>query len=185
MKVKLKEISDIQFGTFERSNKEGAVPYLQAKNFTDDGVILQNIDTFIPENIKNSRNILELGDILFAGKGNRFFSAAYDSSWGRAMASSVFYVIKVKTDKILPQYLSAILNLPQNISYFQQAATGSSILSLRKKELEDFELEIPSLEFQQKIIEFRRLHDLEMSLSEQIREQKRILYHSAITKILK
>lgn len=185
MKLKLKEISKIQFGAYERSEREGFIAYLQAKNFTDEGVLLQNIDTFLPEDSKNPRTFLKSGDILFAGKGNRFFAAAYDSSWGKTVASSVFYIIRLNTDKILPQYLSAILNLPQNISYFQQAATGSSILSLRKKELEDFELEIPPLEFQQKIIEFRRLHVLEMALTEEIREQKKILYQSAITKILK
>lgn len=185
MKLKLKEISKIQFGAYERSEREGFIQYLQAKNFTDEGVLLRNIDTFLPEDTKFNDTCLAIGDILFAGKGNRFFAAAYDSSWGKTVASSVFYIIRLNTDIILPHYLSAILNLPQNISYFQQAATGSSILSLRKKELEDFELEIPPLAFQQKIIEFRRLHVLEMALTEQIREQKKILYQSAITKILK
>ncbi len=185
MKVKLKHISKIQFGIYKPSDSEGPVNYLQAKNFTDEGMILQNIDTFLQEENKNPNFLLQFGDVLFAGKGNRFFAAAYSEDWGKAVASSTFYVISLHTKSILPEYLSAVLNLPHSISYLEQAATGSTILSLRKKELEDFELSVPTLEFQQKIIQFRNLHNLELDLAEKIREQKKILYQSAITKILK
>lgn len=185
MKSKLKDIIKIQFGTYAKPEKEGTIPYLQAKNFTEDGVLLGNFDAFLPnQNITNS-SLLRKGQVLFAGKGNRFFASEYKQEWGEVIASSLFYVLEVSSENILPEYLAAVLNLPQNISYFQQAGTGSNILSLRKKELEDFEIEIPPLHLQHKIVEMKRLHLKELELADKIKEQKKLLYQASITKILK
>lgn len=88
-------------------------------------------------------------------------------------------------NKVLPGFLSAVLNLSKNIAYFQQAGAGSNIPSLRKKELADFEIEIPPLEIQKKIVAMKKLHDEEMKLADAIKDQKILLYQTAINNILK
>lgn len=185
MKVKLKNLVKIQFGYYERPSEDGTVPYLQAKNFTDEGVLMNNIELFVKEDEKVIESFLQEGDVLFAGKGSRFFAASYKKEWGDVLASSIFYVLSVFDNQILSEYLAVILNLPQNIQYFQQASVGSNILSLRKKELEDFEIEVVSLEMQKKIVEMQSVHMQELRLTEQIIELKKQQYHSAINKILK
>lgn len=185
MKVKLKNLVKIQFGYYERPSEDGTVPYLQAKNFTDEGVLMNNIELFVKEDEKVIESFLQEGDVLFAGKGSRFFAASYKKEWGDVLASSIFYVLSVFDNQILSEYLAVILNLPQNIQYFQQASVGSNILSLRKKELEDFEIEVVSLEIQKKIVEMKKLHDEEMKLADAIKDQKIILYQTAINNILK
>ncbi len=184
MKTKIKEIVSIQFGYYSKPDKEGGIPYLQARNFTEDGVLINNFDAYISIQTVSRAMLLRKGQILFAGKGNRFFASAYQEDWGEVIASSLFYVLEVQDETVLPEYLAAVLNLPKNIAYFQQAGTGSNILSLRKKELEDFEIEIPTLELQRKIIKIRRLHQKELELTDHIREQKKILYQASISKIL-
>lgn len=94
-------------------------------------------------------------------------------------------MLKVDENKVLPGFLSAVLNLSKNIAYFQQAGAGSNIPSLRKKELADFEIEIPPLEIQKKIVAMKKLHDEEMKLADAIKDQKKLLYQTAINNILK
>ena len=184
-KVKLNEVCSIQFGSYLKPSAEGSLPFLQAKNFSETGTLLGNFDAFVPDRENTRAFALQVGDILFAGKGSRFFAAEYEEKWGEVIPSSLFYVLKVDENKVLPGFLSAVLNLSKNIAYFQQAGAGSNIPSLRKKELADFEIEIPPLEIQKKIVAMKKLHDEEMKLADAIKEQKKLLYQTAINNILK
>ncbi|QOR74060.1 restriction endonuclease subunit S [Cruoricaptor ignavus] len=185
MKLKLKEICNIQFGTYLKPSNAGSLRFLQAKNFSDNGGLLDNFDAFVSDDENTRASLLQKGTVLFAGKGSRFFAADYQDEWGDVVPSSLFYVLTVDEDLILPGYLSAVLNLSKNIAYFQQAGAGSNIPSLRKKELADFEIEIPPLEIQEKIVAMKKLHDEEMKLADAIKDQKILLYQTAINNILK
>lgn len=118
---------------------------------------------------------MQSGDVLFVAKGFRFFAAAYNQYWGRAVSSSVFFVLKVDETKVLPDYLTAVLNLPQTLTFFQQAASSSTIPSIRKKEMEDFVFNLPSLRDQQKIAKLKELHLNEIKLTQQLINQKQNL----------
>ena len=96
-------------------------------------------------------------DILLPSKGNRIFATLFQEQWGKAVASSIFYVLRVDTSIVLPAYLVAILNLPQYQQQLWQMGGGSNIFSLRKKELEDLQIPLPSFEVQQQIATFNRL----------------------------
>lgn len=184
MQVKVKDIAKIQFGHYSALGKNEEIPYLQAKHFDDLGQFTYNCDTFLDENQVSSENILQRGDVLFVAKGFRFFAAAYNQDWGRTVPSSVFFVLKVDQTKVIPDYLAAVLNLPQTLTFFQQAASSSTIPSIRKKEVEDFVFNIPSLREQQKIATLKQLHLNEIKLTQQLINQKQNLIQAALQQLI-
>lgn len=184
MKVKLGDIAQLQFGLYTKPTDNGNAAYMQVKHFDDWGNQNDEIDTFIEIDQKNETHLLEDGDILFVGKGMRNFAWTYKSSYGPAIASSIFFVIKVDKSKVLPEFLTTLFNTAQTQAYFQTIGAGSSIPSIRKSELEVFMIQLPTLEMQQKIININKLHDEDMELSRKIVTEKQNLYQAVIKNLI-
>lgn len=184
MKVKLSDIAQLQFGFYGKPTDNGNIAYLLAKHFDDRGAQVDPVDTFIKLDQKSETHLLEDGDVLLVGKGMRNFAWTYDKSYGPAIASSIFFVIKPDRSKVLPEFLTTLFNMPQTQAYFQTLGAGSSIPSIRKSELEAFPITLPSLEFQQKVIAIKRLHEQDMDISRKIITEKQKMYHSVIKNII-
>ena len=184
MKVQLKDIADIQFGYYAQSSNEGTIPYLQAKQFNEFGQFVSDFDTFLDDDTKIKDNLLEDGDILFVSKGFRFFATEYKMEFGKAVASSIFFVIKPDKTKLLPSYLVTVLNLPKNIGHFQQSGAGSSIPSIRKGELADFTFNLVSLDEQHKIASLRELYLEDIKLTQKLIKEKQTLFQAVLSKTI-
>lgn len=185
MKLKLNEIASIQFGLYSSDTiEEGDVKYIQAKHFDENIDLLDEIDNFLKFDEKNTSHVLKDGDILFVGKGMRNFAWVYRKEFGQAIASSIFYVIRVDSSKIIPDFLAALFNSSNYQSLFQQLGAGSSIPSIRKSELEVLFINIPAIDVQNKIVSLRKLHLEEIRLSGQIIEEKKKVYTSIINKLI-
>jgi restriction endonuclease S subunit len=184
MQIKIKDIAKIQFGHYSSLGKNNDVPYIQAKHFDDLGQYSFNCDTFLEKRQVIEENTLKEGDVLFVSKGFRFFAAAYDIKWGIVVPSSVFFVLKTDKSKILPEYLAVILNLPQSQAFFTQAASSSTIPSIRKNEIADFTFNLIPLEQQQKIVNLKQLHLKEINLTKQLIIQKQNLFQSSLIQLL-
>lgn len=185
MQKQLKDIANIKFGLYVKTQDKGFARYLQAKNFDDSGCLIGQIDAFVSIDKKNESHLLEDGDILFVGKGFRNFAWTYKKSIGTAIASSIFFIIRVNHEIINPDYITALFNSQKYQSLFQSIGAGSSIPSIRKAELESIPVSIPSIELQNKIAEINKLHVEEVKLIKQIIEQKNTLYESVINQIIK
>ncbi len=184
MRVKISDISQLQFGLYIKPTENGNAAYLQVKHFDDWGNQTDKIDTFIQIDQKNETHLLEEGDILLVGKGMRNFAWTYHRNYGPAMASSIFFVIKVDRSKVIPEFLTTLFNMPQTQSHFQTLGAGSSIPSIRKSELEAFTIQLPSLELQEKAIAIKQLHYKEMDLSRQIIAEKQKVYQAVIKNLI-
>lgn len=185
LKTQLKDISDMQFGFYEKPKEEGELRYLQAKSFNNYGLFNGNIDGWIDISDKSKNHILEQGDVLFVGKGMRNFAWTYNLEIGKAVASSIFYVIKPKPELVDSDYLVAIFNSSKYQSFFQVLGAGSSIPSIRKNELEAVEIPLPPLEIQKKIADLSMLHQKQLLLTEKLIEEKNKLFQAVINDILK
>lgn len=185
MKIKLKDIAQIQFGYYAQPCKTGTIAYLQAKHFNEFGQLDVNYDSFLEEDEKSTSNLLKDGDILFVGKGFRFYATLFKEEFGKAVASSIFFVIRPDTQKIIPAYLVSVLNLPKNLLHFQASGAGSSILSIRKSELTDFVFDLIPIEQQQKVVALQELYLKDIELTNSLIKQKQILFQTAISKIIK
>lgn len=184
MKVKLSDIAQLQFGLYTKPSDDGNTVYLQAKHFDDWGSLAEKVDTFITVNQKNKTHLLEDGDILLAGKGMRNFAWTYNKTYGPAIASSIFFVIKPNLSKVIPEFLTTLFNMPQTQAYFQTLGAGSSIPSIRKSELEAFTVKLPKLELQQKAIAIKQLHYKDMEISNKIISEKQKVYQGVINNLI-
>ena len=184
MQVKLKEITNIQFGYYAQPSKDGTIPYFLAKHFNTDGQYTYNTDTFLKEDEKIKENLLMDGDILFVSKGFRFFAIEYKKEYGKAVASSIFFVLKPNTELIIPAYLVTVLNLPKNLLHFQLSGAGSSIPSIRKNELGDFIVNLIPLPQQQKIVALQELYLNDLLITQKLIKQKQLLFQSTLLKII-
>lgn len=182
---KLNEVANFTFGHHISEIKTEGTKYLQVKNFDQNGRFLDNVENFIDTNILNKNHLLVQDDILLVGKGLKFFAYKYDSSIGEAVASSVFYVIKAKRNIVLPNFLECVLNQPKSLNYFYGISAGSSIPSIRKSELANFEFNLPSLEIQKKIADIYQLHQKEIILLDKMKELKQNMFNQIINEILK
>lgn len=182
---KLKEISSFVFGNHISDLANEGVKYLQVKNFDEYGSFLDNVEQFVAYDEIGKNGLLNEGDILFVGKGMKFFAYKYDRRIGEALASSIFYIIRVDQSEILPDYLVCLLNHPKSMTYFNGVSAGSSIPSIRKSELGDFEVHLPPLDVQAQIVEMYLLHKQELNMLSQLKEKKQIRFNQIINEILK
>lgn len=182
--LKLSKIANITFGLYQKTRSKGDIPYLQASQFDENGRLNTVLDTFIESDQKNQKHLLKRGDIVLAGKGFRNFAWVYDEELGPLIPSSMFFVIRVFHPDVDPNYLNITLNLPTTQTYFQTLAAGTKIPSIRKSELAELKIPIPPIEIQHKIVELHQLHQVELTLTEQILNQKRNLIYGVIQKLI-
>jgi restriction endonuclease S subunit len=182
VKAKIRDIATIRHGVYIKPIVGAELPYLQAKHFSDNGVFLNNVDSWVAD--LNKKNILKEGDVLFTSKGFRYFATVIDKKTTGAIASSIFFIIKPKTDEILSEFLEVTLNTPNSKAYFNQLAAGHTIPSIRKDEVLDYEISIPTLQNQKKVVEFNKLFKQEITLTSQLLEQKQKLYIETLFKII-
>ena len=120
---------------------------------------------------------LKAGDVLFVSKGARFYAVCIDEPPSAAVCSPHFFLLQVlPRAELLPAFLAWQINQPPFQRQLQQAAEGSSQLSIRRPVLESLTLSVPSLADQQRIValanlarqERRTLHQLIYNREQQL-----------------
>lgn len=110
---------------------------------------------------------LQAGDVLFVCKGARFYATCIDEPPSLAVCSPHFFLLQVaRHAPLLPAFLAWQINQPPFQRQLQQAAEGSSQLSIRRPVLESLTLSVPSLPHQQRIV----------ALAELARQERRALH---------
>lgn len=171
MKTVLKNITNIQTGVFAKPIKEGEIVYLQAKHFNENGQLISLLHPdLLAENI-SGKHLLQPGDVLFAAKGTKNFAAWYESKNLPAVASTSFFVIRLKENiinNILPEFLAWYINQPVSQKFLKGNAMGTSIASISKAVLEELEISIPDLQTQKTILKITHLRNSEKKLQQKI-----------------
>lgn len=109
---------------------------------------------------------LQAGDVLFVFKGARFYAVCIDDPPGRSVCSPHFLHLQVAPGGTLaPAFLAWQINQPPFQRQLQQAAEGTSQLSIRRPVLESLTLSVPPLIDQQRIVE----------LADLARQERRVL----------
>lgn len=131
---------------------------------------------------------LKANDVLFVSKGARFYAVCIDEPPSAAVCSPHFFHLRVVPQvPLLPAFLAWQINQPPFQRQLQQAAEGSSQLSIRRPVLESLTLCVPSLANQQRIValadlarqERRALHRLIHNREQQLLALAEGLAHAA------
>jgi restriction endonuclease S subunit len=171
LKTALKHITKIQTGIFAKQIKEGEIVYLQAKHFDENGQLIRFLHPDLLAESISGKHLLQPGDILFAAKGTKNFAAWYESKNLPAVASTSFFVIRLKENtigKVLPEFLAWYINQPISQKFLKGNAMGTSIVSISKAVLEELEISIPDQQTQKAILIISHLRNLEKKLKKQI-----------------
>lgn len=129
---------------------------------------------------------LRKGDILFAAKGNRNFAFHYTGELGEAVASSTFFIIRITSDNVLPEYLSWYLNSKPAQDFFKANTHGTFIPSIPKSKLIELKIPIPDMKTQKTIALVENQQIIEKELLKQISTKRTLLINEIIhNKILR
>lgn len=168
-KTNIKELAEILSGVYEKTTPDGEVAYIQTKDCTD------SVNTRYASRVslapKIQKNLLQEGDILFAAKGGNFSSVVFRGQ-EKAVASTSFFVIRLKSSAVMPDYLCWFLRQPSVMAYFKTHQVGSAAQLIHKPAVENLEIPVPSLEEQKTIVAIAYLSKREMELQLAIIEKK-------------
>lgn len=184
-KVKLAEIANVKTGYFGKPGANGRLAYLQVRDFTENGQLLDKYLDFIEHTKGAEKHVLKPNDIIFAAKGTKNFAIMIKESDLPAVASTSFFRIRLQDIKIMPEFLTWYLNYSATKSELKAMAFGSAIPSIPLNELENLEIPILKKEKQLHIIHLVRLQSREKEIMQEIIELKKQINNYYTTKILK
>ena len=183
-KVKLRELAEVLSGVFLKSSPEGAIAYIQVKD-----LILGAPETtaarvdYVP---KLDQYMLKRGDLLFAGKGATYLCKEFSYEIA-AVPSTTLFIIRPKSGRITSEYLSWYLNHPMVVAAVKAAQVGSGTPLIHKPTLEQLEIVVPDMDYQQRVVELSKLQQREAQLLKSLAEKRvlltnQLLYNEIINK---
>lgn len=168
-KICLKELAEILSGVYEKADPDGEIAFLQTKDCTD--TVVTKYASRVLQTPKMKKNLLQDGDVLFAAKGGNYSSVVFRQQ-EKAVASTSFFVIRLKSPAVTPEYLCWFLRQPSVMAYFKTCQAGSAAQIVHKPVVENMEIPVPSLKEQEIIVAIASLAKKEMELQQAISKKK-------------
>lgn len=178
-RMKIKAIAEIRAGhPFRGSVPEdifGKVSVVQIKDVDWTGRVTWEGLTKTHLEGRKEPDWVKTGDVLFVARGTKIVAAYVDDAPGFCVCSQYFYLIRITSEEILPEFVAWQINQQPAQTYLVKSAEGTAQVSIRRSMLEDLSIVIPPLEQQQTIITLARLAQQERKLLESLilnREQE-------------
>ena len=178
--MRLQNLLEIKTGYSIRGKIEpvpkhnGDLQLLQMKNL--DPTLGVNGDlAYIKFQGKKAPEFLEKNDILFVGRGIRFFAVCLDQDMAETAAAPQLLVLKLRgdmSDKALPQFITWYINSRQAQSFLHREATGTAVTHISKSSLEKMPIKLPDLSRQEQIVKLHELSVREKQITEQLLNKK-------------
>lgn len=169
MRRKITDIADIQLGYQFRKKiepvEDGAYQVVQIRDFDQDLALLK--DGLLRVNIDKSADsfLIHKGDVLFLSRGQRNWAAAITEELKDTITVSHFFVMKIKNNQIMPEYLAWYINQAPAQSYlYSNARRGTHMPLIPLSAFTDLTVEIPDMVIQRNIVELSRLMEREKRL---------------------
>lgn len=162
--VKLGDISSITTGQVikrkeARPGDVDAIQYriLTLKSFDEDGYLVkEELDTFKASEKIESKYITSKGDIVVR-LSMPFTTITIDKESEGILIPSLFVVIRINSNDILPSYLSLYLNSNKMKKQYIREARGSAIQILKTSAFKEFEINIPDMRTQEQAVTLNEL----------------------------
>jgi restriction endonuclease S subunit len=162
--VKLGDISSITTGQVikrkeARPGDVDAIQYriLTLKSFDEDGYLVkEELDSFKASEKIESKYITSKGDIVVR-LSMPFTTITIDEESEGILIPSLFVVIRINCNDILPSYLSLYLNSNKMKKQYIREARGSAIQILKTSAFKEFEIMIPDMSIQEQAVTLNEL----------------------------
>lgn len=176
----LSEILTISLGSYEKPQEKGEFPFLLPSGLDSTGRRIPESPTrFAPDSPATERAILRPGDVLLPAKGGRYVATLVTEELTGYVASSGFFLMRL-SQVVLPAYLVAYLNHPHTQRRLQGITNASTTVPvLNKAALLATPIDLPPIPVQQRLAHLYQLGQQEQQLTEQLLQQKMLLYQQA------
>lgn len=134
---------------------------------------------------KRNPDWLQENDVLFVGRGSRFFAVHVKKVSQQSVASPHFYVLRnKKSAKVLPEFLTWYLNSQAAQKFYAATQEGSALPYLSRKTLDTLPIQLPDLETQKKIVSAYECWRKQKQLLEELAETKDAYINALLEKTL-
>jgi len=188
MKKKLKDIANIRSGNLFRfrlkNESEGNLSVIQLRDLNEDGQIVYDSLLKIVDTSERYA-FLKKGDIIFKAKSNKRVAVVIDKDVENLTVTMHYFIISVKTQEVIPEYVAWYLNQRLAQEYFKANALGTRIPIINKKVLEDISINFLDKRKQEKIIKIDKLRKREQHILEKIKEKRNVIIAESLIDSLK
>ena len=187
-KAALKTLTDIQVGYQAKARiKEragGTHRLIQSKDFDSfHRLRSENLTVFFPERKPEIYSVRK-GDILFQARGMVHFAYCIEDDLKDTLAAGSFYILRLRHENLLPQYLAWWLNQSKAQAYFQSEARGAGISFISKSTLSRLQVQIPPISVQKKVVKIVTLARHEQFLLDRLSERRSRLARAVCMKAI-
>ena len=158
--AKLNDIAEIRAGhPFRGSVPEdinGPVAVVQIKDVDWAGSVNWEGLTKTSLGGRKEPDWIKSGDILFVARGTKIVAAYVDEVSVPCVCSQYFYLLRIKSDEVLPEFVAWQINQQPSQTYLVKSAEGSAQVSVRRSMLENLSIVIPPLNKQRIIVELAK-----------------------------
>ena len=187
--VALKKVASIQIGYQAKGRIEeraqGTHRLIQSKDFDSfHRLRSEDLTAFFPERKPEIYSVRK-GDVLFQARGVVHFAYCIEDDLKNTLAAGSFYILRLKHENLLPQYLAWWLNQSEAQAYFQSQARGSGMSFISKSTLSRLQVQIPPLSVQKKVVKMVMLAKDEQLLLDRLSKLRARLVKAACVKAVK
>jgi restriction endonuclease S subunit len=156
---------------------------LTLKSFEYEGCLnIEELDYFYSIEKLDDKYLTCKGDVIIRlSYPNKSIAINKDNEG--ILIPSLFAVIRLWDNAVLPEYLSIYLNSDEMKEFYAKTAIGSAIQIIKTSLLKDIIVKIPKIEIQQKTIELYTLMLKEKALLDELMEEK-VKYNKAVLRRL-
>jgi restriction endonuclease S subunit len=172
-KRQIKDIADLilghSFRTAPGEQSDKFYKLIQVKDIDTSGELLVNQIENINHKFSRSVELVEPGDIIFCPREHKLVSALITSKFVNAIISAPLILIRVRCQQsIKPEYLRFYLNSAIARRDFHHLLMGSAILTLKKSDLGNFKVPVPSIEVQEAVSKLYQYSEQEQKIRERL-----------------
>ncbi len=189
--VKLGEIASISSGLVTKrkqamNNDEIKKQYrvLTLKSFEQNGWLnSREIDVFDSGEVLDEKYLSRKGDVIVR-LSNPNTAIAIDEENVGILITSLFAIIRLDTQEVLPKYLSIFLNSDLMKKIYAKSSVGSAIQIIKTSILKNVEVLLKSIEKQKQIVKINELITRERVLLEALLDEKIKYHHAVLSRII-
>lgn len=165
----------MQPGIYMKSDPTGDIKYLQVKDINPENKLDYSQITMVKDRGIGVQYWLRKNDLLFAAKGASNYCFLYNGLDENIIASPSFIIIRIISKDILPEFLCCFLNTPSILNKLKNSSVGTGIQVIPQTVLSALQLDIPSMQIQQLIVQMDLLRRESESIYSEINELKQSL----------
>lgn len=178
--------SGLVFKRFEAPPNTSGYQYklITLKSINELGYIhTEYLDDFVSKKEISSKYIAKVGDVVIR-LSNPYTAAMIDKKLEGTVITSLFAILRPKTNQLLSEYTSIYLNSDYMKKHYHRDASGSALQMIKTSALKDYRIIVPTLEKQQLIVEINRLSMRELDLLERLLENKKMYKRTVMKKLM-